>query len=59
MIRHKGGLFNIFVGYKDTSDDKGDIALRKLKMPCDTDWQPTIDFKFEKHCQLFGTDSER
>jgi hypothetical protein len=25
-------------------------------MPCDTHWQPTIDFKFEKHCQLFGTD---
>jgi hypothetical protein len=27
------GLLNIFVRYKDTSDDKVDTALRKLKMP--------------------------
>src|SRR6266481_3753669 len=46
------------VRYKDTSDDKVDIALTKLKIPCDTHWQPTIDFKFEKHCQLFGPDNE-
>jgi len=53
-----GWLLNIFVGYKDTSDDKVDIAVTKLKMPCDTHWQQTTDFKFEKHCQLFGTDNE-
>jgi hypothetical protein len=53
-----GGFLNIFVRYKDTSDDKVDIALTKLKMSCDTHWQPAIDFKFEKHCQLFGTDNE-
>ena len=52
------GLLNIFVRYKDTSDDKVDIALTKLKMPCDTRWQPTTDFKFAKHCQLFGTNNE-
>ena len=27
-------------------------------MPCDTHWQQTTDFKFEKHCQLFGTGNE-
>ena len=28
-------------------------------MPCDTHLQPTTDFEFEKHCQLFvGTDNE-
>jgi hypothetical protein len=32
-----GGFLNIFVGYKDTSDDKVDIAVTKLKMPCDTE----------------------
>jgi hypothetical protein len=53
-----GGFLNIFVRYKDTSDDKVDIALTKLKILCDTHWQPTIDFKFEKHCQIFGTDNE-
>jgi hypothetical protein len=58
MVRHKGGLLNIFVRYKDTSDDEGDIALTKLKMPCDTHQRPTLDFEFEKHCQLFGTDNE-
>jgi hypothetical protein len=52
------GLLNIFVRYKDTSDDKVDIALTKFKMPCDTHWQPTIDFEFEKDCQLFGTDNQ-
>ena len=31
-----GGFLNICVRYKDTSDDKVDIALTKLKMPCDT-----------------------
>jgi hypothetical protein len=46
------GLLNIFVRYKDTSDDNVGIALTKLKMPCDTHWQPTIDLKFEKHCQV-------
>ena len=54
-----GGFLNIFVRYKDNSDDEGDIALTKLKMPCDTHQRPTIDFEFEKHCQLFGTDNER
>jgi hypothetical protein len=58
MVRHKGGLLNIFVRYKDTSDDEGDIALTKLKMPCDTHQRPTLDFEFEKHCQLFRTDNE-
>jgi hypothetical protein len=47
-----GAFLNIFVRYKDTSDDKVDIALTKLKMPCETHWQPTTDFKFEKQCQL-------
>ncbi len=55
MVRHKGGLLNIFVRYKDTSDDNVDIALTDLKMPCDTHQRPTRDFDFEKHCQLFGT----
>ncbi len=54
-----GGFLNIFVRYKDTSDDKVDIALTKLRMPCYTHWQPTIDFTFEKHRQLFGIDNER
>jgi hypothetical protein len=58
MVRHKGGLLNIFVRYKDTSDDKVDIALTNLKMPCDTHQRPTRDFEFEKHCQLFGTNNE-
>jgi hypothetical protein len=31
MVRHKGGFLNIFVRYKDTSDDKVDVALTKLK----------------------------
>jgi hypothetical protein len=58
MVRHKGGLLNIFVRYKDTSDDEGDIALTNLKVPCDTHQRPALDFEFEKHCQLFGTDNE-
>lgn len=52
-----GGFLN-FVRYKDTSDDKVDTALTKLKMPCDTHQRPTRDFESEKHCQLFGTDNE-
>jgi hypothetical protein len=47
-----GGFLNIFVRYKDTSDDKVDIALTKLKMRCNTHWQPTTDLKFAKQCQL-------
>jgi hypothetical protein len=58
MVRHKWRLLNIFVRYKDTSDDKVDIALTNLKMPCDTHQRPTRDFESEKHCQLFGTDNE-
>ena len=27
-------------------------------MPCDTHQRPTLDFEFEKHCQLIGTDNE-
>ena len=27
-------------------------------MPCDTHWQQTTDFEFEKHCQFIGTDNE-
>ena len=46
------GLLNIFVGHEETSYDKVDIALTKLKMPSNTHWQPTTDFKFEKHCKL-------
>jgi hypothetical protein len=56
MVRHKGGLLNVFVRYKDTSDDKVDIAL--TKMPCDTHQRPTRGFEFEKHCQLLGTNNE-
>jgi hypothetical protein len=53
-----GGLLNIFVGYKDASDDKGDIVLTKLKMSCGTHWRPTRHFGSEKHGQLFGTDNK-
>jgi hypothetical protein len=51
-------LLNIFVRYKDISAGKVDIALRKLKMPCDTHRRPTRDFESEKHRQLFGANNE-
>ena len=35
------------IRYKDISDDKVDIAVTKLKMPCDTHSQPATDFEFE------------
>jgi hypothetical protein len=52
------GLLNLFVRYKDTSDDEVDIAVTKLKMPCDTEGNQQVTSSFEKHCQLFGTDNE-
>jgi hypothetical protein len=45
--------------YKDISDDKGDIAVTKLKCPVALIRNRQTDFQFEKHCQLFvDTDNE-
>jgi hypothetical protein len=44
------------INYKDTSDDKVDIALRKLNL-LRRYWPPTTDFE-SKHCQRFGGDNE-
>ena len=47
------------IRYKDISDDKGDIAVTKLKCPVALIRNRQTDFEFEGHCQLFvDTDNE-
>ena len=45
--------------YKDISDDKGDIAVTKLKYPVALIRNRQTDFEFGTHCQLLvETDNE-
>src|SRR4029453_8893202 len=47
------------IRYKDISDDKGDIAVTKLKCPVALIRNRRTDFEFERHCQRFvDTDNE-